>query len=178
MKLSALLGTTALAAALALAGPAGAEVLKYSSVNQARLDNPEPRNWLMYRGNYQGWGHSPLDKITASNVKDLAPVWSLSTGVLEGHQSPPIVNDGVMFVGTPQAQVMALDAKTGDVLWRYKRELPEDLTQLHPTNRGVALWGDTVFVATVDCFLVALDAKTGEVLWETAVDETTGTATT
>jgi alcohol dehydrogenase (cytochrome c) len=173
MRLSVLLGTAAVVAASALAGPAGAEVLRYSGVTQDRLDNPEPRNWLMYRGNYQGWGYSPLDKVTAANVKELVPVWSVSTGVLEGHQSPPIVNDGVMFVSTPQAQVIALDAATGDVLWRYKRELPDDLTQLHPTNRGVALWGDTVFVATVDCFLVALDAKSGEVLWETPVDDYT-----
>ena len=120
----------------------------------------EPQNWLTYYGAYDGQRYSPLDQINAANVKDLVPVWSLSTGVVEGHQSPPIVNDGVMFVTTPQAQVMAVDAKTGDMLWHYKRELPEDLTQLHPTNRGVALWGDTVLVATVDCFLVALDAKT------------------
>ena len=174
MRLATLLGTTAAAVVSALTlgvGAASAELLKYNSVTQARLENPEPRNWLQYRGNYEGWGHSPLSQIDASNVKDLVPVWSLSTGVVEGHQSPPIVNDGVMFVSTPQAQVMALDAKTGDVLWRYKRELPDDLTQLHPTNRGVALWGDTVLVATVDCFLVALDAKSGQVLWETAVDD-------
>jgi outer membrane protein assembly factor BamB len=56
----------------------------------------------------------------------LTPVWTLSTGVNEGHQAPPIVNNGVMFVATPQAQVLALNARTGDVLWRYKRELPED----------------------------------------------------
>ena len=125
----------------------------------------------MYRSNYQSWGYSPLDQVNTGNVKRLVPAWSLSTGVVEGHQSPPIVNDGVMFITTPQAQVFAVDAKSGDVLWHYRRELPEDLTQLHPTNRGVALWGDKVFVATVDCFLVALDAKTGEVVWEQAVDD-------
>ncbi len=167
-----LLGTAALLTVAASAGMA-AELQSYSDVTQQRLDNPEPRNWLMYRGNYQGWGYSSLDQINASNVKSLEPVWSLSTGVLEGHQSPPIVNDGVMFVTTPQAQVIATDAATGDILWRYQRELPEDLTQLHPTNRGVALWDDKVFVATVDCFLVALDAKTGKVLWESAVDDYT-----
>jgi len=167
-----LLGTSAALTALALAGGTGsAEVLRYSSITEERLQNPEPQNWLMYRGNYAGWGYSPLDQINTSNVKTLEPIWSVSTGVVEGHQSPPIVNDGVMFVTTPQAQVLALDAKTGEVLWRYKRDLPEDLTQLHPTNRGVALWGDTVFVATVDCFLVALDAKNGQVRWETPVDD-------
>ena len=98
----ALLGTAAVWAAVAFAGGAtAAEIQGYSSVTQQRLDNPEPRNWLMYRGNYQGWGYSPLDQVNAGNVKDLVPVWSLSTGVVEGHQSPPIVNDGVMFVSTP-----------------------------------------------------------------------------
>ena len=38
-----------------------------------------------------------------------------------------------------RAQVIALDAKTGNVIWRYKRELPEDFSALHNTNRGVAL---------------------------------------
>lgn len=79
-----------------------------------------------------------------------------------------------MFVATPQNQVLALDAKTGDLLWRYVRELPEDLVQIHPTNRGVGLYGDNVYLATVDCFLVALNAKTGEVVWETKVEDYTG----
>src|SRR3989449_4406283 len=141
----------------------------YSPVTDSRLLNPEPQNWLMYRGNYSGWGYSPLDRITPGNVKKLAPVWSFSTGVTEGHQAPPIVNDGVMFITTPQQQVIALKAKSGDLIWRYKKELPEDLLQLHPTNRGVALWEDRVYVATVDAHLIALDAKTGAVVGDTTV---------
>ena len=166
-----LLAGAALAGLAGLPGTVRAEVKTYSDVTEQRLQNPEPRNWLMYRGTYDGQGYSPLDKINTSNVADLVPVWTLSTGVLEGHQSPPIVNDGVMFVTTPQAQVIALDAKTGEQLWRYKRELPDDLTQLHPTNRGVALLGDRVYVATVDDFLVALDAKTGKEVWAKEVED-------
>src|SRR5499426_3070885 len=143
----------------------------YSAVTEARLLKPEPQNWLMYRGTYDGWGYSPLDQIKTTNVKKLVPVWSLSTGVVEGHQAPPIVNNGVMFVTTPQNQILALNAKTGDLLWRYKKELPEDLLQLHPTNRGVALWGDRVYVATVDAHVVALDAMSGKVVWDTTVDD-------
>jgi alcohol dehydrogenase (cytochrome c) len=143
----------------------------YASVTDARLLNPEPHNWLMYRGNYEGWGYSPLDRITKGNVKRLVPVWSFSTGVTEGHQSPPIVNNGVMFVTTPQQQVIALNAQTGDVLWRWKKELPEDLLQLHPTNRGVGLYEDKVYVGTVDGKLVALDAKTGKLVWEKVVGD-------
>jgi len=41
----------------------------YEPVTHARLINPEAKNWLMYRGNYQGWGYSPLEKINTQNVK-------------------------------------------------------------------------------------------------------------
>ncbi|NNC65969.1 MAG: PQQ-dependent dehydrogenase, methanol/ethanol family [Gammaproteobacteria bacterium] len=143
----------------------------YSPVTSQRLLNPEPGNWLLYRRTYDGMGYSPLDQIDTGNVRDLVPVWSFATGITEGHQSPPIVNDGVMFITTPGAQVIALDARTGEQIWRYRRQLPFDLQQSHPTNRGVALYEDRVYVATVDAFVVALDARTGEVVWETAVED-------
>jgi alcohol dehydrogenase (cytochrome c) len=162
----------ALAAALpALAAHADNGLPAYTPVTDARLANPESGNWLHYRGNYGGWGYSPLDKINAGNVGKLELAWSLSTGQIEGHQSPPIVNNGYMYVTTPGAQVIALDAASGQELWRWKKEVPGDLMQLHPTNRGVALYGDKVFVATVDAFLVALDAKTGKVAWQTQVGD-------
>ena len=82
----------------------------YSAVTDARLVSPEARNWLMYRRTYDSWGYSPLDKINARNVQELVPVWSASTGTMEGHQSPPIVNDGTMFITTPFNQVLAFDA--------------------------------------------------------------------
>ena len=84
-------------------------------------ENPEPGNWMLYRRTYDGQGYSPLDQINTSNVKNLTPVWTFSTGVVEGHEAPPIVNNGVMFVTTPMGQVIALNAKTGDEYWRYKR---------------------------------------------------------
>ncbi len=161
----------ALLPAFAMAEGPGAGKLPYSAVTDQRLQNPEPRNWLNYRGNYAGWGYSPLEKINEKNVSKLQLAWSYSTGVQEGHQSPPIVNDGYMFITTPQNQVIALDARTGMELWRYKKEIPAELFQLHPTNRGVALYGDKVFVATTDCNLVALDAKTGKMLWTTQIGD-------
>ena len=137
----------------------------YTPVTDERLRNPEPANWLQYRGNYGGWGYSALDKISSQNVGKLTLAWAFATGQTDGHQSPPVVNNGYMYVTTPGAQVIALDAKTGAELWRYKKELPAEMLQLHPTNRGVALYGDKVYLATVDCHLVALDAKTGKLAW-------------
>jgi len=142
----------------------------YTVVTDDRLSNPEPENWLMYRGTYDSHGFSALDEINSRNVKKLKPLWTLSTGMREGHQSPPIVNDGYLFITTPHNHVMAVNAVTGDLLWRYVRELPEDQVQMHPTNRGVALYDDLVLMATADCYVVALDAKTGEVVWETLIE--------
>src|SRR5262247_851181 len=148
------------------------EVLKnYTPVTSERLKKPEDRNWFHFRRTYDGWGFSPLKEITPDNVARLQLVWSMATGQVEGHQAPPIVNNGVMFVATPGNQLLAIEAKTGNLLWRYKRRLPEDVVHLHPTNRGVALYGDKVYFASADCVLVALDAKTGKEVWTANVDD-------
>lgn len=165
------LGTSSAIALLAFA--ASVSATDYNTVTDERLANPEPENWLSWRGNYEGWGHSPLNQVTSDNVTDLVQVWSYSTGVNEGHQAPPIVNDGMMFVSTPENQIIALDAASGTEIWRYRRELPEDLFQLHPTNRGVALYGDRVYMATLDACVVALDAATGEEAWDTCIGDYT-----
>ncbi len=143
----------------------------YSPVTDARLTNPEPENWLQIRGNYQGWMYSPLDQINTTNVKHLTPVWAYATGVTSGHEAPPIVNNGVMFVVTPYNQVLALNAATGNLIWKYKRELPEGFSALHNTTRGIALYGDKVYLAGQDAVLVALDAATGKVAWESPVED-------
>ena len=155
-----------------LSAAVSAQILPpYMSVTDARLRNQDNDSWLLYRGSYDSHGYSALDQIDTDNVANLKPVWSFSTGLREGHQAPPIVNNGYMYVSTPQNHVLALNAVTGDLLWRYVRYLPDDLQQFHPTNRGVALYGDLAYLATVDAVLVALDALTGEVVWEVDVED-------
>jgi alcohol dehydrogenase (cytochrome c) len=147
----------------------------YRPVSQERLESPEPESWLSYRGNYSGWGYSALDQITSANVADLEAAWTFATGVTGGHESPPIVNDGVMYVTTPGNLLLALDAREGDLLWRYEHDLPERLVAIHNTNRGVALYGDKVYMATLDARILAFEARTGEVVWDVSVaDNATG----
>src|SRR2546426_966361 len=88
----------------------------YKAVTAQRLLKPEDNNWLMVRRTYDGWGYSPLDKIDTRNVSRLKRVWTIDTGEARVHESAPIVNGGVMFVTTPNNQVIALEAKTGAVL--------------------------------------------------------------
>jgi alcohol dehydrogenase (cytochrome c) len=146
------------------------EVLqKYSTVTADRLKHPSDGDWLMVRRTYDGWGFSPLRQITSDNVSRLTPVWSFSTGAINGHEATPIVNNGVMFVATPGNQVIAIDARTGALLWRYRNTPAPDVVLLHPTSRGVALYEDKVFFAQAEATLVALDARTGKPVWTATV---------
>jgi alcohol dehydrogenase (cytochrome c) len=141
----------------------------YQAVTAERLLKPEDGNWLMIRRTYDGWGYSPLTEITPANVARLRPVWVFSTGETRVHEAAPIVNNGVMFVSTPNNQVIAIDARSGNVLWRYRRPRPAGSSVPHDTSRGVALFGDKVYFAAGEAVLVALDAKTGKELWTTTV---------
>src|SRR6185312_7956404 len=143
----------------------------YPTVTDERLQHPEAGDWLMYRRTYDGSGFSPLRQLTASNIGKLSLAWSLNTDLIEAHETTPIVNHGRMFITTPGNNVIALDAKTGTQLWRYVKKYPEGLFQLHPTNRGVALYGDRVYMATTDCELVALDAASGKEAWTVPIDD-------
>src|SRR6266568_2700795 len=151
--------------------PVPAVLQNYKPVTAERLKNPEDSDWLMVRRTYNGWGYSPLFQITTANVQRLQPVWVLATGVNNGHEAVPIVNNGIMFVATPGNQVMAINVRTGTILWRYRKQLPDDVVLLHPTSRGVALYGDRVFFASGNAVLVALEAKTGKEVWTTKVAE-------
>ena len=86
-SLSAVL-TLAVLPAATLAQP----IREYSPVTDERLRNPEPENWLMFRRTYDGWGYSPLRQIDTRNVDELVPVWTVSTGITEGHQSSTTVS--------------------------------------------------------------------------------------
>ena len=149
--------------------PMPAVLRTYQAVTPERLKNPEDGNWLMIRRTYDGWGYSPLTQITPENAGKLRPVWIFSTGEPKVHEAAPLVNNGAMFVSTPNNQVIAIDAKSGNLLWRYRRIRPEGSVVPHDTSRGVALYGDKVIYAAGEAVLVALDAKTGKEVWTTTV---------
>ena len=105
--------TIAPASATPVPGPMPEILRAYAPVTAERLKKPEDGNWLMFRRTFDGWGYSPLDEINRENVSRLQPVWSFATGQVEGHQAPPIVNNGVMLVATPGNQLLAMEAKSG-----------------------------------------------------------------
>jgi alcohol dehydrogenase (cytochrome c) len=151
--------------------PMPAVLQNYTPVTAERLKHPSDNDWLMIRRTYDGWGFSPLRQITAANVSRLQPVWSFATGAANGHEATPLVNNGVMLVSTPGNQVIAIDVRTGSLLWRYRNTPGPEIVDLHPTSRGVALYQDKVFLAQAEATLVALDAKTGKPTWTAKVED-------
>jgi len=128
----------------------------------------DPGKWLTYGGDYNGHRHSPLAQITPENVGQLTAQWTFQTGTLGSFQTTPLVIDGIIYATGYNNLAWAIDARTGRPIWRYRRNLPEDLHNCcGAVNRGFAVLGDRLFMTTIDAHLIALDMKTGGVLWDT-----------
>jgi alcohol dehydrogenase (cytochrome c) len=142
--------------------------LAQSGATDAVLQNPDPADWPMWRRTLDGWGYSPLDEIDTDNVAQLERVWShpLGTGIQE---SAPLIFDGRMYVPNHSDYIQAFEAATGEVLWEYRRELPQGVRG--DTNRNIAIWGNLIINAGSDNTMYALDADSGELVWETQVLE-------
>lgn len=161
----AMLGSLALAAVAPLVA---------AEVDSKRLEaaGGEPSNWLTYYGSYEAWRYSTLDQINRANISELRPVWAFETGIPDGGlQAAPLVVDGVMYVSSAWNHVFALDAATGEMLWRYDYPEPETIPGTYGTwNRGVAVAYGLVYMGTLDNHVVALDRDTGEEVWRVEVE--------
>ena len=129
-----------------------------------------PGDWMMYSGQYHSQRFSRLAQIDRSTVDGLELAWVRQLDTLGQVQTSPLVVDDVMYVTTPENEVLALDAATGQVFWSYVHPLEDVLTLCcGKQSRGVAMLGNTLYLATMDARLVALDAATGNVVWNTKV---------
>ena len=128
--------------------------------------------WLTFGGNYANHRHSPLTQITPANVDRLIPKWTFQTGVIGNFETTSLVRDNVLYVTGPLNVAWAIDARTGRQIWRYRRELPENLTACCGlVNRGFAMLGDKLFLTTLDAHLLALDMRTGAVVWDATLEK-------
>src|SRR5690349_11203308 len=97
-------------------------------------------NWLTYSGSYHGWRYSGLEQIRRENIQKLKVKWVHQMPTTHTVETTPLVIDGVMYVTEPPSNVVALDAETGAVYWRYRRALPAKINVCcGQVNRGVAV---------------------------------------
>jgi alcohol dehydrogenase (cytochrome c) len=142
------------------------EVKNYTNVTDAMMRNPDPSDWLILRHDYHASNYSPLNQITAQNVKELqlAWVWAMNEGT---NQPAPVVHNGTMFINNPGNMVQAIDARTGELIWENRI----GATDTGSSNRGLAIYEDKVFVTTSEAHIYALDARTGKNVWDTLIGD-------
>src|SRR3984885_11910444 len=143
----------------------------------AWAQQPSTKNgeWPAYTGDIKGTRYSPLDQINAGNFNQLEVAWRFKTDSLGTRpeyklEGTPLMVKGVIYTtaGTRRS-VVALDAKTGELMWLYSlREgnraaiAPRQLS-----GRGVSYWtdgkgDDRVIFVTTGYRLIALNAHTGQ----------------
>ncbi len=113
---------------------------------------------------------SPLARVNVQTVKDLGLAWSFATGTNRGLEATPIVSEGVLYTTGSWSVVYALDARTGQLRWKWDPEVPRVVARkacCDVVNRGPALYNGRVFVGTLDGRLASLDAESGKVVWQT-----------
>lgn len=124
----------------------------------------EPGNWLTHGRTYTEQRFSPLARITTANVGNLGLAWwhDIKSRTARGLEATPIVVDGVIYTSGAWSHVVALEAKTGKVLWEFDPQVPGAYAGkgcCDVVNRGVAVWGGKVFVGTYDGRLIALERR-------------------
>ena len=129
--------------------------------------------WPSYGGDLGHTRYSALSQINAQNFSELERAWSFKTDNLGPrpeyrYQATPLVIDGVMYTtGGSRRAVVALDARSGEMLWMYSldegergRAAPRQLS-----GRGLAFWQEgedkRVLFVTPGYRLIALDAGSG-----------------
>ena len=78
----------------------------------------------------------------------IAWAWSMTPGRT---QETPLVHDGIMFIQNADHTIQALNAATGDLIWEYEYDLPDDAPVRGVRNK--AIYGDTLIIATRDAHL-------------------------
>jgi quinoprotein glucose dehydrogenase len=122
------------------------------------------QDWAFYNGSAGGQHYSSLKQINRRNVSQLKEVWRYDTGEEGGLETSPLVIHGVLYGYTPTQEVIALDAATGKLLWKFN----SGIVGTQPA-RGLAYWSekgsdDGRIFAGIMNFVYALDAKTGKVV--------------
>jgi len=119
-----------------------------------------PVEWPAYGGGPENTHYSPLAQINRENVARLQVAWTFDSGETGGLQTNPLVVGGLLYAYTPSQKVIALDAATGALIWKFD----SGVRGTQPV-RGLAYWAhgeDQRILAGVMNFVYALDVRTGK----------------
>ena len=142
-------------------------------VDEARLiaaGEAEPGSWLAHGQTYDELRFSTLTQINRDTVGVLGLAWVKNLNIPHRLQATPLVIDGVMYFTDSWSVAYAVDAKTGEEIWRFDPQTNRGSARYSccggPANRGVAAYKGKLYFATFDARLVAVDQATGEKIWD------------
>ena len=117
-------------------------------------------DWPAYNGGVDGDHYSPLQQINRHNVDRLRVAWQFDTGEKGQIQTNPLIVGRTLYAFTPSQKVIALDAATGTLKWKFE----SGVNGTQPA-RGFAYWTDgseSRLFAGIMNFLYCLDPATGK----------------
>jgi len=146
-----------------------------------RAQAPAASDWGYYGGDTLGQRFSSLDQINRGNVAQLAVAWTYRSGELGAglasaakltFEATPVLAFGTLYLQTATNVVIALDAESGQLRWRFDPHVDRTRHYAVVAARGVSLWESMdgaaralcqrrVFTGTLDARLLALDADSG-----------------
>jgi quinoprotein glucose dehydrogenase len=123
----------------------GELTMNETGVSSNTGDVPED-SWLAYGRSNMGQRFSPLKQINPDNVGDLELAWQYQTGDLKRpedvtettYETTPLKIGNALYVCTPHNWLIALNADTGEELWKYDAKVPAESQRQHQTCRGVS----------------------------------------
>ena len=150
-----ILGLCLVFAAMIINRPDSGDKETVTELTQSKVIVPDQNNWQMFRG-----GQSLLGTAAGTLADSPQLAWKFKTG---GEiKSSPAIDGGLVFIGSADANVYAIDLAKGHKVWAY------------PTGDAVeatpCVVDGCVFVGSSDNFLYALNAKTGELKWKYETD--------
>jgi alcohol dehydrogenase (cytochrome c) len=148
----------------------------------------EPQNWLMVNKDYSSHRYSELDQINKDNVKNLHVAFTVALGGVQGvglaplggHQSTPLVDDGMMYAVDAFGAVYKIDVRdpsTAKVAWVMDPGTNKGDVFV-ASNRGVTLYKNFVISVTADCKVNWTKADTGELVKTIQFDDIKATGCT
>lgn len=113
---------------------------------QSSQSNIADGDWHAYGRTGFGQRYSPLEQITPDNVERMEPIWTYHTGDIRGEGDPvettyevtPLKIDNTLYLCTPHHWVIALDADSGEEIWKFDPQIDKDISRQHQTCRGVS----------------------------------------
>ncbi|MCK5770141.1 PQQ-dependent dehydrogenase, methanol/ethanol family [Algiphilus sp.] len=129
----------------------------------------EPGNWISHGRNYAEERYSPLDAVNTETVDRLGLAWYTDLGTKRGLEATPLVIDGILYFTGTYSEVIAVDGRTGKVIWRNDLDVDRSRAKYmccDVVNRGMAVWKGRLYVGTIDGRLIALDPEDGSVIWD------------